>query len=411
VLSDVEGRAGDRVLALRWTALEPTNEVPALLGMNRARSAEEFLEAVRLFDSPHQNVVFADADGVYGYRLAGRIPVRRSGDGRLPVPGWTGEHDWIRYLAPDEHPEVLRRPGTPGAAGASNGYIVTANNRQIGDEYPFQIGRDWAEPYRAQRIQEMIEAGTGFTADDVLRQQMDVRDAHALRYLPHAIAAAEAAGDARAVETLRGWDAHAVPGSQGAALFYSWYEALRRRIGEDEYRGASMYFPRAALNRILDEGGGAWVDDITTRETETLPQQAAAAMRDAIRQVGDRRWSDLHQTSIKHPLGSARVLDQTLALNIEPFAKGGSPYTVDVANYGGRAPFVNTHGASQRHVVDMADPDGSGGFVIPTGQSGIPFSRHYRDQTPLWREGRLWLIPLDRDRARARSVHRMTLRP
>ncbi|MDQ3521219.1 MAG: penicillin acylase family protein, partial [Gemmatimonadota bacterium] len=98
-------------------------------------------------------------------------------------------------------------------------------------------------------------------------------------------------------------------------------------------------------------------------------------------------------------------------LNIGPFPNSGSPNTVNVASYGNRLPFTNTAGASQRHVVDMADPDGTGGFVIPTGQSGLPFSRHYRDQTPLWRAGQLWRIPLERTKAEARVVHRMTLRP
>jgi penicillin G amidase len=402
VLSDVDGRADDRVIAMRWTALEPSGEAGALLRMNRARNAAEFLAALREFNNPHQNVVFADADGVFGYRLAGRIPVRRNGDGRLPVPGWTGEYDWVRYLEPDEHPEMIDPPA---------GFIVTANNRQAGPEYPFTIGREWAEPFRAQRIQEMIEAGSAFTAEDVRLQQMDVRDSFALRYLHHAIRAAEAAGHAEAAQTLRGWDAEARPDSYAAALFYTWYEHLRRRVGEDEYRGQSMYFPRAALNRMLEEGGGVWANDVRTMRTETLDGQAVAAMRDAVRELRGQQWGDLHRTSIRHALGSAQLLDRTLRLNLEPFAKGGSPYTVDVAGYGSRPPFLNTHGASQRHVVDMADPDGTGGFVIPTGQSGLPFSRHYQDQTPLWREGRLWRIPLDRHKAEARIVHRMFLRP
>ncbi|MBA4156585.1 MAG: penicillin acylase family protein [Gemmatimonadetes bacterium] len=403
VISDAERRAGDRVLALRWTGHEPSTEFSAMLKMNRARNAAEFLAALREFTSPHQNVVFADTAGTIGYRLVGLIPVRRNGDGRLPVPGWTGDYDWVRYLTPDEHPEVL---------DPTDGFIVTANNRQVGASYPFLIGRQWAEPFRAQRIREMVEARDGrFTADGVARQQMDVRDAFAVRYLPHALRAAERAGAHGAAETLRSWNMEASTDSHAAALFYTWYEALRRRVGEDEYRGARMYFPRAALNRMLDDGAGAWINDIRTGQTETLDEQAAAAMREAVEEVGMRRWSDLHETRINHSLGSARVLDRTFGINIGPFSKGGSPYTVDVAGYGIRPPFVNTHGASQRHVIDLADPDGVGGFVIPTGQSGIPFSRHYRDQTPLWREGRLWRIPLDRTQAEARAVHRMVLRP
>lgn len=403
VLSDVEVRAGGRVLAMRWTAHDPSPEFRALIGMNRARSAAEFLGALRDFRSPHQNVVFADADGAFGYWMGGRVPVRRSGDGVLPVPGWTGEGEWTRYLEWEEHPHVL---------DPVEGFVVTANNRQAGADYPYPIASQWAEPYRAQRIRELVEGGSGFTAADVARQQMDVVDAHAVRYLPRAVRAARAAGDTAAARALAGWNGEARTDSRAAALFYVWYDALRRRVGEDEFRGKGMYFPRSAMNSVLDRGGSRWVDDVTTPETETLDGLSAEAMRQAVREVGTKTWGDLHVTRIEHPLGVVGALDRTLGLNVGPFPNGGSSYTVNVAGYGGqRTPFVNGYGPSQRHVVDLGDVDGAGGFVIPTGQSGIPFSRHYRDQTEMWRAGRLWPIPLDRAKSRARAVSRATLRP
>jgi penicillin amidase len=403
VLSDVEPRAGGRVLAMRWTAHDPSPEFRALIGMNRARDAGEFLQALRDFRSPHQNVVFADAEGSYGYWMGGRVPVRRSGDGLLPAPGWTGEHDWERYLEWDEHPHVLN---------PAEGFVVTANNRQAGADYPHRIGSQWAEPYRAMRIRELVERGTGFTADDVARQQMDVVDAHALRYLPRAVQAAERAGDTAATRELRAWNGEARTDSRAAALFYVWYEALRRRVGDDEFRGGRAYFPRGTLNAVLDAGTSPWVDDVTTPEVETLDGLATDAMREAAGEVGAKTWGDLHVTRIDHPLGSVAALDRALGLNIGPFGSAGSSYTVNVAGYGGRkVPFVNGYGPSQRHVVDLAHVDDQGGFVIPTGQSGIPFSPHYRDQTEMWRTGRLWRIPLDREKSEARAVHRMTLRP
>jgi len=403
VLSDVEERAGERVLAMRWTAHDPSPEFRALIGMNRARSADEFLGVLHEFRNPHQNVVFADADGAFGYWMGGRVPVRRTGDGILPAPGWTGEHDWIRYLEWEEHPHVLN---------PAEGFVVTANNRQTGADYPHHIGSEWAEPYRAQRIRELVERGTGLTAADVAEQQMDVVDAHAQRYLPHAVRAAEAAGDTAAARELRAWNGEAREDSRAAALFYLWHDALRRRVGEDEFRGKPVYFPRRVLNAILDAGGSPWVDDVTTPQVETLDEVSAEAMRDAVREVGTKVWGDLHVTRFDHPLGVVRALDRALGLNIGPFPNRGSAYTVNVAGYGGRRlPYVNGHGPSQRHVVDLGDMDGAGGFVIPTGQSGIPFSRHYRDQTQLWREGRLWPIPLDRSKAEARAVSRMRLEP
>ncbi|HEY7768746.1 penicillin acylase family protein [Longimicrobium sp.] len=403
VLSDVDERGGNRVMSMRWTAYEPSTEITALLEMNRARSASEFVQALRGFNNPHQNVVFADVEGRIGYWMGGRVPVRRGGDGVLPVAGWTDEGEWVRFLDFDEHPHVL---------DPADGFVVTANNRQAGADYPHHITSHWAEPYRAMRIRQMVEAGRGLTAADVLRQQMDVTDAFAVRHLPRAVQAAERAGLADAARELRGWNGEARVDSRAAALFYTWFEELRTRVGHDEFRGRSMYFPRATLERILERGTSPWVDDVTTRETETLDELAATAMRTAVQRVGEQRWGDLHQTSIDHPLGIVNVLDRALNLNIGPFPNRGSFHTVNVSGYGSRQPpFRNAYGASQRHVVDMADVDGSGGFVIPTGQSGNPLSDHYRDQNAMWREGRLWLIPLDRAQAEARVVSRIRLTP
>ena len=403
VLSDVEKRGGDRVLAMQWTAYAPSTEVVALLGMNRARSADEFLRALAGFNNPHQNVVYADADGRFGYWMAGRVPLRRGGDGVLPAPGWTGEADWTGWLGFGQHPHVQ---------DPADGFVVTANNRQVGAAYPHHISANWAEPWRAVRIRQMVEAGRNLTAADVLAQQMDVRDVWALRHLPRAVQAAERAGLDDAARELRGWNGEARVDSRAAALFYVWFEAFRASVGVDEFRGKPVYFPRTAMDRVLARGGGPWVDDVSTDTAETLDGLAAAAMRRAVETVGQKRWGELHATRIDHPMGVVGALDRALGLNIGPFPNAGAFYTVNVSGWSGRTPpFSNAYGSSQRHVVDMADPDGSGGFVIPTGQSGNPFSRHYRDQTPLWRQGRLWLIPLDRGKADARAVSRMTLRP
>ena len=403
VLSDVDRRGGDRVLAMQWTAYAPSTEVVALLGMNRARSAAEFLDALRGFNNPHQNVVYADADGRFGYWMAGRVPVRRGGDGVLPARGWTGEGDWTGWLGFDQHPHVQ---------DPADGFVVTANNRQVGAQYPHHISANWAEPWRAVRIRQMVEAGRGLTSADVLAQQMDVRDVWALRHLPRAVQAAERAGLASEARELRAWNGEARVDSRAAALFYVWYEELRTRVGSDEFRGKPVYFPRTAMERVLERGGSPWVDDVRTDTVETLDGLAAASMRHAAQTVGQKRWGELHTTRIDHPMGVVSLLDRAFKLNIGPFPNGGAFHTVNVSGWSGRTPpFSNAYGSSQRHVVDMADPDGSGGFVIPTGQSGNPLSRHYRDQTPLWREGRLWRIPLDRGKAQARAVSRVTLRP
>jgi penicillin amidase len=402
VMSDVEPRAGGRVMAMRWTATEPSNVVAALMGMNRARSAAEFTRAMRDFRSPHQNVVFADVDGAFGYWMGGRVPVRSSGNGILPVRGWTGEGEWTRFLSIDEHPRVLN---------PAEGFVVTANNRQAAG-FPHRIGNEYADPARATRIRELVVGGGRLTAADVARQQMDERDLFARRHLATAVKAARRTGDTAAIRLLAGWDGTASVDSRAAALFYTWFEELRTRVATDEFRGRPVYFSRAVLGRVLERGGSPWVDDVTTPRRETLDEVAAAAMRAAITVAAGRAWGEIHTTRIDHPLGVVGALDRSLGLNIGPFPTGGAGNTVNALGYRTRKPpFENGYGPSQRHVVDLARIDDEGGFIIPTGQSGIPTSRHYRDQTPMWRAGRLWRIPLDRSKAEARIVARLTLRP
>jgi len=402
VLSDVDKRSAGRVLAMKWTALEPSREVSAFFGMNRARNAAEFVAAMRDFRTPHQNVVFADVDGAFGYQMGGRVPMRRNAGAILPTRGWTGEGEWGRYLDLSEHPHLLNPP---------RGYIVTANNLQSRALYA-RIGTEYADPARAERITQMVLAGGRMTAADVARQQMDVRDLFALRHLPLAIRAAGLAGDTAAARTLRAWDGGATPDSRAAALFYTWFDALRKLVGDDEFRGKPVYFGRGTLDRLLARGGGAWVDDVRTPKRETLDELSAAAMRQAVRTVAGRAWGEMHSTRMDHPLGVVSALDRAFGLNVGPFPSPGSSNTVNALGLGRKqAPYDNGYGPSQRHVVDMARVDDEGGFIIPTGQSGIPTSRHYRDQTPLWREGRLWRIPLDRRKAEARTVARLTLRP
>ncbi len=161
---DLTGALTDgQALALRWTALEPDRAIEAVRGMNRARTCTEFREALRNWTVPVQNMVYADTQGNIGYSYPGRIPIRAKGDGRVPVPGWTGDHEWIGYVPFDELPHLYNPP---------QGYIVTANNR-VADDFPHFLGCDFALGDRAQRIVEMIEAKPAVSVADIRQMHFD----------------------------------------------------------------------------------------------------------------------------------------------------------------------------------------------------------------------------------------------
>jgi penicillin amidase len=390
VVSDVEERAGNEVLAVRWVAHDPATTPEAVLRMNTARSAAEFVEALRLFRDPHQNVVFADTAGAFGYWMAGRVPLRAGGrPPLLPVPGWTDEHEWIGDLPFDQHPHVL---------DPARGYVVTANNRQTADPVADLItDGTWALPYRAARITELIEASATHDAASMRAIQLDVVSGFALKHREAAAAAFRAAGHPAVADSLAAWDGSTAVDRREPVLFQAWIEALRFRLARDTYGDEPGYFPMAALDRVLAGRG--------------MGEPAArAAAEDAVERAAAMRWGEAHPLTLDHPLGAVRALGP-LGFARRSHPVPGDPFTVNVASHGGRAPpFMVTHGPSQRHVVDLGDPD-AGGFVLPGGQSGLPRSPHAFDQLPLWLEGRLTPLPLARAAVEARTASRLRLVP
>ena len=165
LISDVVNPTGP-ALALRWTANDPEDSgLLASLGINRARNWREFTRALRAHRALDQNYVYADRRGNIGYIAAGTIPVRAKGDGAAPVPGWTSEFEWIGYVPFDELPQTFNPP---------QGYIASSNNKVAGDNYPHLIGNNFAAPYRAARVVEMIGSKKKHSPGDVARMQSDV---------------------------------------------------------------------------------------------------------------------------------------------------------------------------------------------------------------------------------------------
>ncbi|MEJ2504414.1 MAG: penicillin acylase family protein, partial [Gemmatimonadota bacterium] len=336
--------------------------------------------------------VYADKAGHIGYVMGGTVPIRgaRRDAPVAPRPGWTGEWDWRGSLPFHEHPRAFDPP---------EGFVVTANNRQVAGPLAALISRTWNQPFRAMRIADMIRGGTPpYGPDDVLAMQMDVYDLYADRYLDRAVEAASDQGLDEAVALLRGWDRRADADSRAATLFYVWSERVRHALARDLYRGAPGYFTRASSSEVLERRAVPWADHPAERYREI----AGPAMRRAVEDAAGRTWAETNRAVHSHALGDVALLDRLLGLDIGPAPHYGSPTTVNVAHWAFRSPehdvpFTTTAGPSMRQVVDMGNSDGAGGFVIPTGQSGLPFSRYYDDQWALWRA----LRPQRRGRRRA----------
>ena len=163
---------GETPLALRWTALEVDGSLQSLYQMNISKNCSEFKEALREWTVPSQNVVYADTYGDIGYILPGKLPIRAKGQGLVPVPGWTGEYEWLGYVPFEELPHI---------SNPEKGFIATANNKVAEDNYPHWIGADYVSGNRAQRIVELIDSQDKMAISDFQKMHLDVVSPYARR--------------------------------------------------------------------------------------------------------------------------------------------------------------------------------------------------------------------------------------
>ncbi len=394
VMTPVDVEAGGELLAYRWGAHDPSTTFDGILGMNRANSAGELIAALARFTSPYQNVVFADTAGDFGYQLAGAIALRRSGrPPLLPVPGWTGEHDWIGTLPYERNPRLLN---------PASGFIATANNRQSRDSLSLVISPNrWEDPYRAQRITELVDARSDHDVESMRAIQLDVRSGFIARYRGRAGDAFRRAGLDSLAAAVDAWDGRATVESTETTLFHAWAEALHTGMRARFYgaAGGFGYFPQYMVGRGLDAGGAS---------VDSLAGQAAFEAADA----SGLPWGRVHLLRISHPFQDVPVIGRLLGFGRRDLPRPGDDYTVDAAPFEGNAPlFEVTSGPSQRSITDLGDLGGGGGFILPGGQSGRPANRHSWDQLERWQRGELWRLPLDRAAAETRAISRLTLLP
>jgi len=385
-------------VALAWRSLGPSTLVEAILGVNRATNYEEFRAALAKWDIAGQNVVYADVEGNIAYQATGEIPIRGAGDGSRPVPGWTGEFDWIGTIPFGDLPRMLNPP---------RDYIVTANNPIVtpGSE-PF-LSVDSDHGYRAARIEEMIEnAPAAYSVASAEAMQLDNRDGGAPHLVPHLLAVGSGSESVNAMQdVIARWadspDAfQANQDSPGAAAYQAvWAHLLRiafhDELPEDSWpEGGSRWFETVAT--LLETPDDTFWDDVGTEVVEdrdiVLEQALADAHDELTDLLGDDprrwRWGEIHvghfenQSFGQSGIGPIEWLFNRTA----PRRLGGGADIVNAVGFyppdGYRVDWI----PSMRMVIDLGDL-GASTSMNTTGQSGHAFNSHYDDMLQPWTDG------------------------
>lgn len=407
---------GSYEVALSWTALDPKPTIKAVFALGKAQDWKQFRAAAKLFTVPSQNLVYADTEGNIGYQAPGIIPIRAKGDGRWPVPGWDPAYEWTGSVPFDTLPHIYN---------PDEGFIVTANNKVIGDQYPTVLGADTAAGYRSERIRDLIEGEDDLTVDDMSRFQNDTYNTNAARLVPELLKVQLDTSYYREGQaTLENWDFTQDEDSSGAAYFNAVWRNLLAGTFHDELPqsqwpdGGERWFN--VIDTILDRPGDHWWDDTTTlTKRETRDEVLAAAMRDARDELtmsqssdpGEWRWGKLHKLELVNPtLGDSGVGLVNRLFNRGPYSVAGGGGIVNATSWNAAEGYEVTAAPSMRMIVDLDDLDDSR-WIQLTGNSGHAFHPHYVDQQELWAKGETLPWAFGEKAVDAATDDTLTLRP
>nr|WP_197429234.1 penicillin acylase family protein [Microbacterium sp. CCH5-D1] len=379
-------------VSLRWTALDPGTAATAIFALSTAQDFDDFRYAASLFDVPAQNLIYADTEGNIGYQAPGRLPIRGAGDGWMPQPGWDSSYDWTGFIPFEELP-VSYNP--------NSGYIVTANNAIVTDDYAYFLSRDWDYGYRAARIAHLIERRTAvapLTADDMRDIQMD-NEMWIGTQLATAMAEVDVsgAGASDAVDLLEAWDGQNSASSAAAAYAnVLWSNLVQNIFAEREQPlpidGQGRLFTVVSA-MLTDPSDPLWTNE--QLDADGMEQMLALSAEEAYDELAALQgttisrwnWGDLHAITLtSDTLGSSGIAPIEALFNRGPFPVSGGASVVNATGWELGVSYATTTVPSMRMVVDLSDFDASTWNHL-TGASGHAFHEHYTDQTADWAAG------------------------
>ncbi len=419
----IVGRPEADPLSIHWTFSESVLPIKAMIDVNWATNWDEFRDALRDWHVPSQNWVYADVQGNIGYQAAGDIPIRTpQHQGFLPVPGWTGEYEWQGFIPFDQLPSTFNPP---------QGFVVTANNKVVSDDYPYYLSSDWDPGYRAKRITDLLTDNQHVTITDATKIQLQTYSLPAQALRPYLLALDP--GDniqAQALAAVKAWDLFYTTDSIGASIYEAWYSCLLKNTVGDELGPDLMkeYMPElyrshggmllSSMMQLMADPHHPLFDDVNTPGVESRADMIARSWADAVNLLSTRygtdingwQWGHRHTITFVHtPFGQSGIAPVEALFNSRTFAMPGSSLSVNAGAYRWNNLFAVYYGTLERTVMDLSSWNNMLA-VNSTGQSGQVFHPHRDDQIPLWQNGEYYPVPFEANvvEANARGVLTLT---
>ncbi|MCA9944680.1 MAG: penicillin acylase family protein, partial [Anaerolineales bacterium] len=404
-------------LALRWVQHEGSTLFTSILKLNMASNWDEFQEALEGWDTPGQNIFYADQEGNIGYQAVGKIPIRPNGNGRLPVPGWTSENEWQGYVPYDE---------LPSSYNPEQGFLLSANHRVEPEGYPYYLSDGYTPGYRAQQIEDLLKEYAPLSVEDMDLIQEDTFSPQAVQVMPYLeVIQANSPLEEAALDALLNWNLHTDIEGVGTSVYEAWQQRFLANIITDELgdETAQLYisghYVRHATQQMpmlidmLAQPDHPWFDNKNTPEVETRDDIIQQSFEEGVawltRLQGDDianwDWGRIHSVTFPHqPFNQVAVLKNIF--NSETYPMRGGNFSIYTNSYDWANPFKVWIVSSARHITDLGDFSNSV-MLGSTGQNMNLLSPHREDVVRLWQEGSP--IPMSYTEAEVEAVHESTL--
>ncbi|MDV7186951.1 penicillin acylase family protein [Lutibacter sp. TH_r2] len=403
----IDGVSNTNPIAMFWVYTQLENKVlNALFEISHAKNKDEFKLGVSKIHAPGLNLMYADAKGNIAWYAAGKLYKHKPNvNSKLILDGASGENEIAEYLDFSKNPM---------AENPKWNYVYSANNQPdtiAGILYPgYYIPED-----RAKRIVQLLEPKNNWTKEDFSEMINDVTSSVApeiISELINTIQNSELNTDEKKVlEILKKWDGSNTIEQIAPTIYNKWTYLYLKNTFEDELgeelftQFLQTHLSKRVIAEHLSKKESIWWDNSTTsdkkeRKNNILLKSFKESVVILQNQLGKTfenwEWGKVHTLEHPHPLGTIEVLKPYF--NVGPFKSKGAREVIDNRGYNLTETGIYnvTSGPSTRRIIDFSDIENSLS-IIPTGQSGNPFSKHYKNQAEMFNKGKFRKMKLNKN--------------
>ncbi len=408
VMNDLlDGIKDTKPVAMYWIYSQLTNQMlEAVYSLSHSNNLEDFRKGVSLIAAPGLNIMYGDAKGNIAWNTSGKLyKLDNSVNPNFILNGTNGV---------DDKKEFLDFSKNPHAINPSWNYIYSANNQPKavdGYLYPgYYLPQD-----RAKRISGLLEPKNNWTKDDVGQMINDNTSSITPSVAKNLISALDlkslSSNEKQAVEILKKWNGSNSLKDLAPTIYNKWiYKYLKNtfqdELGDDNF---NMLLTTHIVKQIIEpqskNENSIWWDDVATKSKKESREdilnksfhEAITAIENQLgKEVNSWTWDRVHTLEHQHPLGKVAALRGIF--NVGPFNVPGSTEVINnlFFDFTDSGEYIAKGGPSTRRVIDFSDIENSMS-VLPTGQSGNPFSKHYNDQAEMYNTGKFRKMKLNKE--------------